>query len=166
MLIKITTSVDMMTLKLLHVHLDCRVLIVLVKVWCMSINLMNQHTCWSSYLAIATYPMRPLMILLESHFLQVALLTPLYRWLSYAYLTSYPHPCFIPWASQVHLVLVGITFVVVLYYGIVIADLGAATEPGVPGGVCCSHMVVLLGACRRRGTCYHDPSWTHTSELS
>ena len=36
------------------------------------------------------------------------------------------------WASQVHLVLVGITFVGVLYHGIVIADLGAVMEPGVP----------------------------------
>ena len=36
------------------------------------------------------------------------------------------------WASQVHLVLVGITFVGVLYHGIVIIDLGAATKPGVP----------------------------------
>ena len=72
---------------------------------------------------------------------------------------------YIPWSSQVHLMLVGIIFVGVLY-GIMFADLGATTEPGVPCGVCCSHMVVLLGACRRRGTCYHDPSWTHTSELS
>jgi hypothetical protein len=41
-------------------------------------------------------------------------------------------PCYIPWSSQVHLVLVGINFVGVLYHGIVIADLGAATEPRVP----------------------------------
>ena len=53
--------------------------------------------------------------------------------------------------------LVGIIFVGVLYHSIVIADLGAATEPGVPGGVCCSHMVVLLGVRRRRGICDLDP---------
>jgi len=77
---------------------------------------------------------------------------------SYAYLSSYPHPCCIPWSSQVHLVLVGIIFVGVLYYCIVIADLGATTEPGVPCGVCYSHMAVLQGARRRRGIGYHDPS--------
>jgi hypothetical protein len=37
-------------------------------------------------------------------------------------------------------------YVGVLYHSIVIADLGAATEPGVP--VCCSHIEVLLGARR------------------
>ena len=51
--------------------------------------------------------------------------------MSYA-LSSYLHPCYIPWSTQVHLVLVGITFVGVLYHGIVIPDLGAVMEPGVP----------------------------------
>ena len=51
--------------------------------------------------------------------------------MSYA-LSSYLHPCYIPWSTQVHLVLVGITFVGVPYHDIVIVDLGDATEPGVP----------------------------------
>ena len=51
--------------------------------------------------------------------------------MSYA-LSSYLHPCYIPWSTQVHLVLVGIALVGVLYYGIMIIDLGAVTEPRVP----------------------------------
>jgi len=99
--------------------------------------------------------MRPFMILLEPHFLQVALLTPLYRWLSYAYLTSYPHPCYIPWSSQVHLVLVRIILLVSS-----IMELGSLTlvpRRNLESPVCCSHVAVLLGARRYRETW----SWIH-----
>ena len=121
----------------------------------MCINLKNQHTYWSSYLAAQTYPMRPFMLLLELHFLQVALLTPLGGWLSYAYLTSYPHPCYIPWSSQVHLVLVGIILLVCS-----IMELGSLTlvpRRNLESPVCCSHVAVLLGARRYRETW----SWIH-----
>ena len=51
--------------------------------------------------------------------------------MSYA-LSSYLHPCYIPWSTQVHLVLSWEYLVGVVYYGVVIANLGAAMEPGVP----------------------------------
>ena len=95
--------------------------------------------------------------MLEPHFLRVAWLGPLcVDELFYAYLSSYPYPCYIPWSTQVHIVLVGITFVGVLYHGVVITDLGAAMEPGVP------YVLQPHGGATRcarcRGICYHDAS--------
>ena len=132
----------------------------------MCINLKNQHTCWSSYLAARTYPMRPFMLFHESHFLQVALQIPLCSWLSYAYLSSYPHPYYIPWASQVHLVLVGINLLVCSI--MVLWSLTLVPWQNLEFPMCASCIVVLLGAHMRRGICimiHHGPTRVSKSNL-